>query len=116
LDGVKNKCRSCCKKESRDHTRNNRASRNAYRRLLAKNPEFREAKNRKNREYRKANRTKNEARRKLYRAVNSGKLIRLPCESCAEPKSQAHHDDYSKPLDVRWLCASCHGKVHRQYD
>lgn len=36
------------------------------------------------------------------------------CEKCGAPKAHAHHDDYTKPLDVRWLCRSCHGVEHRK--
>ena len=28
------------------------------------------------------------------------------------PRCQAHHDDYSKPLEVRWLCVTCHAAHH----
>jgi hypothetical protein len=41
-------------------------------------------------------------------AVRDGRLIRKPCEQCSTPKAGAHHDDYTKPLDVRWLCKLCH--------
>jgi hypothetical protein len=41
-----------------------------------------------------------------------GKLIPQPCEACADEAVQMHHDDYSKPLEVRWLCAPCHRKFH----
>ena len=52
------------------------------------------------------------ARRKLRNALKTGALARLPCEVCGEP-AQAHHDDYSHPLAVRWLCARHHMAVHR---
>lgn len=38
------------------------------------------------------------------------------CEECGkECKSQAHHHDYDKPMDVVWLCSVCHGAKHRKY-
>lgn len=45
------------------------------------------------------------------RALSSGELVRQPCEICGE-KADAHHDDYNKPLDVRWLCRSHHKQHH----
>jgi hypothetical protein len=52
------------------------------------------------------------ARRLLNAAVQSGKVIRLPCEACGNQRSHGHHEDYTKPLDVRWLCATCHRREH----
>jgi len=40
-------------------------------------------------------------------AVAKGQLIRQPCE-CGRQETDAHHDDYSRPLDVRWVCRRCH--------
>ena len=47
-------------------------------------------------------------------ALKSGQLIRPTiCESCGESRSlDAHHDDYLRPLDVRWLCRACHRNHH----
>lgn len=42
-------------------------------------------------------------------AVRDGKLVRKPCEICGKEKSEAHHEDYSKPLEVIWLCKQHHG-------
>lgn len=40
------------------------------------------------------------------------KLERQPCKNCGEPLAEKHHHDYSKPLDVEWLCQPCHRKMH----
>jgi hypothetical protein len=45
-------------------------------------------------------------------AVTSGKIKKLPCKVCGEKKVQAHHEDYSKPLEVIWLCSLHHAIVH----
>ena len=65
--------------------------------------------------WRAKHRHKNNAQQKLRHAVKTGKLERQPCEKCGNPKSEAHHADYSKPLDVKWLCRQCHAKEHRVY-
>lgn len=36
------------------------------------------------------------------------------CEACGRPERlDGHHYDYTKPLEVVWLCKPCHGQVHR---
>lgn len=48
------------------------------------------------------------------RAINRGDLVRKPCEICKTIESvEAHHDDYAKPLDVRWLCKKHHAEHHK---
>jgi hypothetical protein len=56
------------------------------------------------------------ARRKAYKAAEQGKLVRPDvCSVCFQQCSriQGHHADYSKPLDVRWVCGSCHRILDR---
>jgi hypothetical protein len=50
------------------------------------------------------------------RAIRTGKLVNpKTCSECQSAESiQAHHDDYTKPLSVRWLCLSCHTDWHRK--
>lgn len=48
------------------------------------------------------------ARGKLNLAVYHGRVKRQPCEVCGATPAQAHHADYSKPLDVEWLCPTHH--------
>ena len=51
------------------------------------------------------------ARVSLYR----GRIQRQPCEVCGA-WAEMHHDDYSKPKDVRWLCPQHHRDWHDEND
>ena len=63
---------------------------------------------------RKRNPEKLRARGIVTQLVFQGRMTRLPCETCGNPLTHAHHDDYDKPLEVRWLCAKHHGELHRK--
>jgi hypothetical protein len=45
-------------------------------------------------------------------AIKKGKINRQPCFICNKEKTDGHHIDYSKPLEVVWLCHSHHKKLH----
>lgn len=45
-------------------------------------------------------------------AIMRGDIKKHSCEICGNENVQAHHDDYNKPLQVRFLCPSCHRKWH----
>jgi hypothetical protein len=57
------------------------------------------------------------ARYKLRSALTGGKIARPDhCERCAgDGPLEAHHDDYLKPLEVRWLCRGCHLQFHAEH-
>lgn len=49
-------------------------------------------------------------------AIKCGNLHPEPCEVCGQPdKVHAHHDDYAKPLNVRWLCPQHHKAWHAEH-
>lgn len=51
------------------------------------------------------------ARNAVNSALQTGKLKRLACEVCGVERVEAHHADYTRPLDVRWLCSTHHPRV-----
>lgn len=65
--------------------------------------------------YRKNNRYKVLAHYAIRAAIRNGEITKpVYCSSCKSTilKIQGHHEDYSNPLDVIWLCHSCHVKLH----
>ena len=55
---------------------------------------------------------RHEARRVTQNALRDGSLTRMPCEVCGDKKSDAHHVNYDKPLEIRWLCRKHHLRAH----
>ena len=71
--------------------------------------------------YRGGAKASRRAQRMVEKAIKRGILVPEPCEQCGARGTfqdgrngvQAHHDNYSKPLDVRWLCQPCHHEWHK---
>lgn len=112
-DGHVNKCKECNKRDVRE----NRARRVDYYREYDKvrgnrHPEGYSA------EWRRSNPIKALAQTMIGNRVRDGKMVRPDsCEQCGSSSQvvHGHHDDYSRPLDVRWLCPSCHRKWHLEH-
>jgi len=60
---------------------------------------------------------KKKAKSCILTAIRSGRIVRgKKCEACGnKEKLNAHHDDYSKTLDIRWLCVPCHQEWHTKH-
>lgn len=65
--------------------------------------------------YKKRNPEKTRARWLVRTYLKRGKIVKKPCCNCgSESNIHAHHNDYSKPLDISWYCRSCHSELHRR--
>jgi len=115
-DGYLNKCRECAKKDSDEN----------YKRKM-QDPHWqikeRERQREKDSRYRAAGLRKKRERTHDYKktkekygaylnAIREKRITPLPCVVCGKEKAQGHHEDYSKPLDVVWLCVRHHQDRH----
>ena len=118
-DGHLNKCKSCTKQDS-EKRRKHKEKDITW--VLLERKRHRE----KSEKYRKEGRNfsksdskkwillnpeKRKAHNKVKNALRSGKIHRHPCCICGN-KAEAHHEDYSKPLEIIWLCREHHSKRH----
>lgn len=113
-DGLLGKCKECTKADVKARYALTIADRQAYEARRNATPE-RQAKLRAaHRKHNQNNPEKAHARNAVAFALKMGKIQRQPCEVCGDPKSEAHHEDYAKPLDVKWLCFFHHRVAHGQ--
>ena len=134
LDGYNNyrSCRTKCKECTKKAVRANRASNIEYYREFDRK-RYHESDERKasaracadraradgrtaqyKKKYRENNPEKIKARTAVSNALRDGLLEKFPCVTCGETKSEGHHEDYTRPLEVVWMCRSCHCAYHAE--
>ena len=113
-DGLAPLCKSCLR--AYDKSRLKCPKRAAHRAAYQKSDKGRPKADAAKREWRNRNPSKAKAMAKISYNIRIGALTRQPCEKCKTTNNvHAHHDDYSKPLDVRWLCAQHHRDWHAKH-
>ncbi len=116
-DGHLGKCKECAKVDVTVNRRKRIYQYAEYEKKRCKRPARKVQILDSQRKRRKLHPEKKRAHGIVRRALASGKLVKQPCEICkAMDDIQAHHDDYSKPLDVHWACFACyrthfHGQI-----
>ena len=109
-DGHVNKCKECNKIDvSKNRAKNIEHYREYDRRRGSRqNADY-------FREYRKTYPNKYKAQTMVSNALRDGRMKKeTNCSQCnSDFHVHAHHDDYSFPLTIRWLCAACHSQWHR---
>ena len=113
-DGAAGECKDCTKERVRARSRTNDAVRE-YDRARASRPERRENSARVVQRWRESKPEGYKAHNAVSNAIRDGKLFKEPCLFCGGTKVHAHHKDYSKPLDVVWLCPRCHHRLHKTF-
>lgn len=115
-DGRLGKCKECTKRDVSQNYRKNIEHYREYERERFKRPERKEQARQSQLKQRRRSPEKAAARRKFARALKTGKIQRPDtCQECgAAGRIEGHHPDYSKPLEVEWLCFRCHRAAHGQ--
>ena len=110
----KGRCKECVKERVRRRRRTN-PSVQEYDRARAKRPERKEHARAITRKWRAENPAGYAAHSAVSNALRDGRLVRSPCLFCESEHVHAHHRDYSKPLEVIWLCPKCHHRLHATF-
>lgn len=115
-DGLQDYCGRCSSSIQNKFRRANREASRKYDRVLYRR--HREARLMKSKAWRSNNPIKERAHAETRRAKARGDIV-VPdaCDrcGCTEPRLEAHHADYLKPLEVDFLCGSCHVSWHNKH-
>lgn len=111
LDGHLNVCKLCVRARVKRHRRLNDSVRE-YDRQRHQQPERKQYNQENARKWNAENPDGYRAHYLTGNAIRDGRLQKELCVFCGTDKAQAHHRDYSKPLEITWLCVKCHHRFH----
>jgi hypothetical protein len=111
-DKLTGKCKQCYKKDVQSNYIENRAHYLEYERNRRQRPERKASKEAFRARYEAKHPEKLAAKIILNHAIETGKLKKEVCAVCGANRVEAHHEDYTKPLDVEWLCNMHHRQKH----
>lgn len=124
-DGHLNKCKECTKKDTAkralekweyvrqyDRMRGSMPHRVAARKEYAKTKAYAESHAASIKKWEAKHPERKRASTAVGNAVRDGRLKKLPCLVCGDENVDGHHPDYSRPLDVVWLCRTHHSEAH----
>jgi hypothetical protein len=97
--GIDSWCEICHRNIDKEYQRNKRKLG-----LVNKTEEYRI--------WRKTHRKECNAEQLTNYYIRIGKIKKEKCKICKKKNAYAHHDNYDKPLEIRWMCPSCHKKFH----
>jgi len=121
-DGLNNWCKACLSAYAKDRLAKANASRpdgwkrktedrvTYQREWAAANPGYM---TKKKKDWWQKNKDRMRVKDALRYAIKTGKVLKTPCHVCGSEKVEGHHPDYSRPLDVVWLCKEHHLEIHR---
>lgn len=110
-DGHLGKCKSCTKADASANRLNKIDEYRAYDRMRASQPHRKALAKRVQSEWKSKYPNRRAAQVQVGNALRRGALKKQPCWVCGDG-AEAHHPDYSRPLDVVWLCPPHHKQTH----
>lgn len=114
-DGHLGKCKECTNHDTRANVAMRSEQYAEYERRRFQTPERKAYAKKQQEIYRARHPEKYMARNKFRRAVRDGLIVCQPCVDCGSTENvHGHHEDYSHPLDVTWLCRACHWQRHAE--
>jgi len=112
VDGLTASCQSCLKQRDAARYKTERELRSARQKSYLATPEGKAAHKRATEKWQEQNKLRRAAHVILNNALKYKTIERQLCWVCGT-KAEAHHPDYSRPLDVVWLCKKHHHEVHQ---
>ena len=112
-DGHLNICIECVKRRTKEWYEKNEEQIRVKEKIRNAKPERRKHLSKNAKEWRIKNPVAYKAQTAVGNALRDGKIFKRPCRFCGTKENiHAHHKDYVNFLDVIWLCAKCHHRMH----